>query len=115
MRNRYAPIQTSFTIKYLIEYARGSEYSPIRQFRLSLPQREGHGYTQNVAFDTFFDTDRHRSISPTHIYTVQDTELDPQLVPTIDLIDMWDFYRLIGFDHKNKCWKCEEERSSNQP
>ena len=87
----------------------------LRQFRLMLPQREGVGYTQNVTFDTFFDPERYRAISRKHVYTVQDTSLDPQRVLMIEVIDMWDFYRLIGFNHKLHSWEGEYERSSNMP
>jgi len=79
-----------------------------RYFRLDLPPPKGPGYTQNVAYDTFFDEEcgRQKYLGPVYAYNAYPVaHFKPETgIAVVDVLDMWDFYRLIGYDHKQRVW-----------
>ena len=112
---RYRIAKPEFSEKFIVERSKalGTALKATRQFKLLLPSKEGPGYIHNVAFETFFDPDRRKNIGPQHVYVVTASPLPD--VPVIELIDMWDFYKVIGYDHKQRTWACEEFRPANVP
>lgn len=89
-----------------------------RYFRFLLPPAYKDGYRQVVSYNAFFNGERRKNyrLSPrgaeTHLYHQQDdirqfVELIPD-VPIIDVLDIFDFYKLIGYDYKMREWRPRE-------
>lgn len=88
-----------------------------RYFKFLLPYAHKDGYRQVTSYNAFFNSDREKNYrieendptrTRTHVYHQQDdTPVGPNKVPglqVIDVLDIFDFYKLIGFDYKQRIW-----------
>lgn len=85
----------------------------MRYFKLPLPIALGEGYRQVTSWNAFFHGDREKNIRfngsgqrwLTYIgREFSEDNMTEVAASLIDVLDMWDLYRMIGYDWKNREW-----------
>lgn len=106
--------------KVITEIDRTHGDKHLRYFKLQLPIALGEGYRQVTSWNAFFNGEREknykRDAMGRDLMLYHGREDDPTQytptpgVPVIDVLDMWDFYRMIGYDWKKREWYDPDSR-----
>lgn len=87
-------------------------HKPVRFFQIDLPAPLYEGYKQVVSWNAFFHGTRRKNRNDKFLYTSYSYEEWPyyegvfydsqRKIPIIEVDNVWEFYKMIGYDYKTK-------------